>query len=535
VLSQPVVVILFGGSGHRWTARVDTTTGGKWLAVSPTLGDDDATISVSATVGSLPRGAYAGRVTVTAPEAENTPQTIRVSLTVRDPVPASIRANPVALALAAVAGSGDGVTERITIAKDGDLPLNWRLTVSTAAGGGWLVASPSTGLDRGTITVAASAGALGQGSYSGALDITAEGATNSPVRVPVTLTVSRPAPVLQISTTTLNFAAEADGGAPGAQEIAIVNGGTGALSWRAAATTFNGGAWLAVGPASGAGAGRVRVVVDTTSLPAGEYLGRVTVSAEGAVNSPGHVQVALRVSREKPSFNARGVVNAASLQPGPVAPGAIVSVFGARLGPRNGVAATIDAATGKLPVELAGARVTFEGVAAPLLFVSAQQVNLQVPFEMAGRAAARMAVRVAGAEPAEETILLIDAAPAVFTLDGIRAAAVHPDGSLNSVQNPAPRGSLVQLFATGQGSVDPRTPTGAPAPLEAPFPAPRIQLRARLEGLEARLAFAGLAPGLVGVLQLNLEIPESLAPSDRVRLEVTAGGITSPPVWIAVR
>jgi uncharacterized protein (TIGR03437 family) len=126
--------------------------------------------------------------------------------------------------------------------------------------------------------------------------------------------------------------------------------------------------------------------------------------------------------------------------------------------------------------------------------------------------------------------------PGIFTVDGTRAAALNQDFTLNTPENPAAPGSVVQLFLTGQGLTNIRVPAGVLAPMEPPFPQPLLGVSLRMDAYEARVLFAGLAPGFAGLMQVNAEVPRLVAPSDRVRVVVSVGRFqASQPVTISVR
>ena len=290
-----------------------------------------------------------------------------------------------------------------------------------------------------------------------------------------------------------------------------------------ASSTFNGGAWLSVAPALGTNNGAISVSANTADLSPGIYVGKVTISGDGAANSPAQVQVNLTVRRGSPSLEGGGFYNAASLSPDGVVPGSIASIFGIRLGPDVGVSFAADPNTPSPPVSLAGTRVTFDGAPAPLFYVSANQINLQIPLEVAGKPVATAHIEAEGYDPAEFKVNLNPSNIGIFSVDGIRAAAMNQDGSLNSPVKPAAAGSIVQFYATGQGTLDEPVPTGALAPLQAPFPAPTNPFALKIGGLPAKIIFAGLAPGMVGMLQINVQVPSDLPPADLVPVEAQSG------------
>jgi uncharacterized protein (TIGR03437 family) len=431
---------------------------------------------------------------------------------------------PVEVTLEGVRGTGRPESQTIQVRNAGGGTLNWTATPATDTGGAWLAATPASGSNTGLITVTASPGSLGVGTYTGRVTLAATGAANSPQVVAVSYRVREPLPPsIVVSQAGLTFTVTAGDPVPPSQVLVITNGGEGTLQWRVSATAFNGGPWLTASPPTGTGRGAITVSADATGLQPGTYAGRLTVAADTAGNSPLQVPVTLTVQRPTPFFTRLGVVNAATFQPTPVAPGQIVSIFGLRLGPKEGVAFTLEPGQSRLPETLAGVQASFDGVPAPLFFVSEQQINLQVPFEVAHKTTARLRVSVEGMDPAELPVEVAEAAPGIFTLDGNRAAALNQDFTLNGPDNPAPAGSVLQLFLTGQGLLNARVPTGELAPLTPPFPQPELPAAVRIGEFEARVLFAGLAPGFVGLTQLNVEVPRGLLPSANVRVAVGFG------------
>jgi uncharacterized protein (TIGR03437 family) len=133
-------------------------------------------------------------------------------------------------------------------------------------------------------------------------------------------------------------------------------------------------------------------------------------------------------------------------------------------------------------------------------------------------------------------MVVAESAPGVFTVDGVRAAALNQDYSFNSPSNPAAAGQVLQLFLTGQGLTTPRVETGALAPAVAPFAAPDQGVRILLDGQNAEVLFAGLAPGAIGLLQVNVRIPAGVTPSQNVLVGARIGnvGLTSA-IQVAVK
>jgi len=223
-----------------------------------------------------------------------------------------------------------------------------------------------------------------------------------------------------------------------------------------------------------------------------------------------------------PRVNAGGVVNAASFLPEPVAPGMIVSIFGTALGPSEGVGAQLDS-EGRVASFLAETQVFFDGVPAPLYFVRSDQINAQVPYAVAGKTSVQLQVQYRGLPSSPVTVPVAGSAPGIFALSGGsgQGAILNQDLSPNSAANPAARGSVVIIYATGEGET---TPAGADGLLsEAPFARPVLPVSVAVGGLPCEVLFAGPAPGFAGLLQVNVRISIGVTPGAAVPVELTIG------------
>lgn len=242
-----------------------------------------------------------------------------------------------------------------------------------------------------------------------------------------------------------------------------------------------------------------------------------------AVRSRGAIAVysGVRMTPTAPAFVPLGVANGAGFAPPGVAPGELVSIFGAALGPAAPVTGVLDAG-GRLGTSLGGVTVTFGGVAAPLFYVSSGQINAQVPFEVASHASTRVRVQVQGAS-SEAIVPVVVASPAIFGSAGYPAIA-NPDGSAQDRGNPASPGAVIVAYGTGQGAIAPALATGRVA---SASPASLIaDVSATIDGVPAQVRFAGMAAGLVGFMQLNIQIPFGTS-GGPVPLVVTIDGISS--------
>jgi uncharacterized protein (TIGR03437 family) len=223
---------------------------------------------------------------------------------------------------------------------------------------------------------------------------------------------------------------------------------------------------------------------------------------------------------------AVGVLNGASMQAGPLAAGEIVSIFGAGIGPATAVTAALDA-SGLLPKSLGGVQVLFDGWPAALYYVSGKQLNVQVPYYVSGQPTTQIEAYYLGSVVARTTLAVADTAPGVFTLAGGtgQAIVVNEDGTLNSTLNPAARGSVVVLYATGEGQTNPSGVNGQPA--AAPYPKPLSGVSLRIGGYPAEILYAGAAPGYAGLMQINARVPSGYAGSGVLPVTLTVGGIAS--------
>jgi uncharacterized protein (TIGR03437 family) len=231
------------------------------------------------------------------------------------------------------------------------------------------------------------------------------------------------------------------------------------------------------------------------------------------------------------------LANAASLLAGSLAPGEIFSIFcslGQSMGPATAVMGAYDA-SGMLSTSLGNVQVLFNNTPAPLFYVQSNQINAQVPYEMEGQTSAQLQVIYQGVPVADLQVSLVYVNPALFTLSNGtgNAVAVNQDGSINSDKNPAPRGSIVVLYATGYGQTSSAGVTGQAA--AAPYPLPVLPASLTMGGVPATILFAGDAPGFVGLMQINAQVPSGFVPTGDLPIVLWVGPYQSPAgVTIAV-
>lgn len=218
---------------------------------------------------------------------------------------------------------------------------------------------------------------------------------------------------------------------------------------------------------------------------------------------------------------ALGVANAASGQAGITSPGSIISLYGTGL-----AQSVMSASVTPLPSSLAGASVTIGGIGAPIFYASPVQINAQVPYQVP------VGSTTVSVKSVSSTITVQSVAPGLFVTAQGQAAALNQNGSANGSANAAAAGSVVSLFLTGLGAVDHPVATGAPASA-SPLSHVTGKVSATIGGESAAVSFAGLAPGFVGLYQVNVRVPQ--IPAGNQSVVVSVNGTSSNSAGISVR
>ena len=235
-----------------------------------------------------------------------------------------------------------------------------------------------------------------------------------------------------------------------------------------------------------------------------------------------------------PRFTSAGVVNAASFVQG-LTPGSLATVFAMGVLADPGI---VTADQIPLSASLRDVSITVNGIPAPILALAnsngREQVNFQVPWEVTGRPTVSVVVTRAGDSGAGVDVPVVDFQPAIYTRDGTQAVVVHnADYTLVAAGRPLARGEFAFLYATGLGQVANQPPTGSGGPI-TPLARAVADVRVTMAGLPCEVQYAGLAPGFVGVYQVNLRVPDN-APGGSQDLVLNAGGAASPVVKVFVQ
>lgn len=557
--------ILNGGAGQMpWSVSTSTLAGGPWLSVFPASGQTDASSSIVPQVRvnvdprGLAAGTYYGSVQVSSPGAINHPQFVSVIFTVLPPGsnPGPI-VQPAGMIFTAVAGARPPGSQTITVQSTSAAPVTFTSGVVTGSGDSVFQTLPPAG----TITQAQPAqlvvqpvtAGLGQGIYRGSLTLSfSDGNTRTIALLLVvvapepggvsdaaTLTKGRDVPGSCIPTTlapvftSLSSGSTLPAGYPGSLQVRVVDDcanpmvtGTVVVNFTngdppVALQSLKNGAWVATWTPARAAASIG--VTANASIPAQNLRGQTKIT------------VGSQAGDAVPVILQGGVVNAASFgATAPVAPGSLVALFGSRLSQAQASAANVP-----LPINLADASVVIGGLRAPLLFASDGQVNAVVPYGIAPNSAQQVIASRASTLSVPQPVVVAAAAPGVFTLDGKQGIVVDVDPStgnqhLVDIAHPASAGHVLVIYCTGLGETDPSVATGSAAPIDTLSRAVN-PVTVTIGGLSADVLFAGLTPTQVGLYQVNVRLPQGVAPGSQVPLVLNAAGQLSVPVTVAVQ
>lgn len=257
------------------------------------------------------------------------------------------------------------------------------------------------------------------------------------------------------------------------QYIQVQNSAGGVMQWTASVKYLSGSGWLRVSPTSGANNSTIRVDALPGNLTPGTYQAILTIDA-GPLAGQKDVPISLVITAAQPppvaTPSVTGIVNAATFASGPLVPGSIATVMGSGFSP------------GTLTV-------TFDGLPAQILFSNDTQINLLIPTALLSKTSAQMVVQANGIPSAPQTVPLTAFAPGIF-----HGGVLNQDYSVNGPNQPAPPGSVIQIFATGLSGAGVITARIGSDVINQPY-------------------YAGPAPGLIGVQQVDLVVPGDLSGS----------------------
>ncbi|SPE31898.1 exported hypothetical protein [Candidatus Sulfopaludibacter sp. SbA3] len=509
------------------------------LTVSASSGTTPASLSVYANPTGLAAGTYPASITITATAAGAASQTINVTLSVSD-APASLSVNVTSLDFSYTTGNVPIVqTTQVAVSTDGDA-----LTASVAVSGStWLKASPTgsialIGLPQ-TLTVTVDATGLTPSAtpYKGTVTVSSTNALNKSVAITVTLTVTAGVPTI-VSTWP-----------PGAPA-----GSTNPVTVTITGTNFT--------PASTAVSGMTALTTPLTSITVVNSTTMLATIPASLLATAGHLPIEIvtpTAATASAPWNFAvydptvpqvwAVVNSASYNPAIISPGEIITIYGAGLGPAGITQFSGSPLPTSLGVGGANTSVMIAGEPAPLLYTSPTQLSCIVPEAIAQKSAGTVVDLFVSYNGVTSTIPgkagIATADPGIFTLGpsgqgavlNIDTSVTPNNYSVNGVKNAAPAGSWVAIYATGFGTTNctavPNSPCDPQPPAEGQLvtggtvmPAGAVAVTI---GGQPVTAPVGVVPvgSVIGLLQINAQLPVSLPSGPAVPVVISIGGIKS--------
>jgi len=484
-----------------------------------------------------------------------TSQTVNVSMTVAAATGSgNVTVSQTTMSFQYLQGQSAPAAQTVTIVNTNTGTASIPFTVTTTENNGtsanWLLVNGSTTTSAATpynnpgLSVSVAPGSLTPNTYTGTVTITPTGGTA--VIIGVTMTVSSSA-VVTASPLSISMTYQVGGTSP--TSTIQVSGGGSAVGFTATASSSG---WLQVSPTSGTttNTGTIPLTVSVaasalgTLTPANSpYTGTITVAATSPATGSTTVNVSLAVTAPLPVISS--VTNAASFATGGVSPGEIVSIFANAanpIGPATPVLlnlTTCPSPCSVVPNTLGGVQVIFlpSGIAAPLTYVSATQINAVVPYQ-ATSGSLSVEVKFLGQASNAYPLTAAPTAPGIFTAGtgtgAIAAAQYSPTGtySVNTVSTQALPGYTLVMYLTGEGLVTPLPANGAVTTVSSTLPLtpqPQVAPTVLIDNQPATVTFYGEAPGLVsGVLQINVVVPNiPAADAGAVKVSVSFGASSS--------
>jgi uncharacterized protein (TIGR03437 family) len=436
-----------------------------------------------------------------------------------------------ALAFTAVTAQSQPLTTTVTLTTGNNPPVNFSLDVAAST---WLTINPLSGITPATLTVTVDPTGLRAGNYSGSVVVSSSG---DMVRtVPVNMTVAD-TPTLSTSPPFLEFSYSRGGNPPAPVNVYIGRFGT-----DISVTPSTDVPWLTVNPSTPTTAGPITITAVPTELTAGTYHGVVTIALTNApaeTKSAPAKQIPVTLYVDQPA-NPRisSVVSGITFLDAPLTPGLIFTLFGTDLGPASPAGLEVQADQ-TLTQILAGVQVLVNGIPCPLLYVSATQINAIAPYALYTKNSARVAVRYLGVLSNEVPVSATASAAGIFAAaqNGVGPGAIlNQDQSHNSATNPAPKGSIISLFAGGGGQTSPQGIDGLITSTTL-LPQLLLPVSVTIGGVEATdILYAGAAPlAPAGQIQVNVRIPASVTSGEQPVVLRIGDAISQSGLTVSVR
>lgn len=522
--AQTVQIKASGSTALDYTTS--TNPPAPWLILTPASGKTGGSVSVRVNPSTLIAGTYTTVIQVDATGSSG-PASIAVTMVIKNPPP-TMAAAPATLSFTFVTDQNQApASQSIVVSTNGE-PVSF----TAAATGTWLSISPAVGIavSGSPITITASVDTTGlvPGPYTGKITLTSLNATNKSIAIGVSLTVN---PGLAVVTSIWPNAAPI-----GSNDVTITVRGNHLFkaSDIKAGTTSLVTTWISI---------NVMLAVIPKAMMTAQGTLNITVTNSGQSAS---VPAVFTVTPPGPQIQM--ITNAASFTgggpPASLSPGEIITIFGSAMGPASALIAT--PAGGAFPTQLGSppALVEFEipagsntWVAAPLIMVQANQINLVAPYGIPVATGNKLRVTYNNLTSTPVIYNGVAANPGIFTVDASgsgQAAALNYDTtkqtySLNSASNPAIKGGVLVVYVTGGGTATPAPTDGQIVSTTQAPPTLTGVVSATINGDAAAVTSATLVPGAIpGLVQINLTTPATSKGGKDLPLLITIGGVPSP-------
>ena len=390
VLSSRIFIGSTDGSSLGYTAFASTPNSPvTWLSLGNSQGTGQEYLQAFIVPSGLGVGVYTGSITINANNSANLPNGVTIPVVLIVSSNTTVAVSPVKLTFTETQGSTTALpSQTITLTATGG-NTGFSASVQPVTGGNWLSVSPTSGTASGTITASVPANTLSQGTYTSNILVSFTNSATPTVTIPVSLTVTA-AQTVTVSPTPLTFTYQLGSAAPANQTLSVTSvGGSAAVTITSSSTP----AWLAVTPSTGSTPVSATVSVVTSVLTTAQtYNGTITITPTG--QSPITVPVTLTVTGV-PVPQPTSISNSASGAFGVISPGELITIKGANLGPTTATSFSV-AAGNTVSNTLAGVQVLFDTIPGTPLYVSPTQINVIVPYEIAGRASTNVVVSYSG-------------------------------------------------------------------------------------------------------------------------------------------
>jgi uncharacterized protein (TIGR03437 family) len=575
---QNFAVLNLGAGTMNWSATAGVLGGGPvWFQASPANGSSQAgaaipaPVTVSVNQAGLAPADYFGYVAITAGGAANSPQQTTVHLKVlppgQSPAPQAL---PSGAIFSAVAAGPSPAAQTIVLSNLGAGAVSFTTTVSTEQGD-WLSRTPSSGsVNSGattSISIQANPSGLAAGIYRGALRVAFSDPNNTVREVTALLVIAPQSPTSSSFSGDSITSSEPRDASSGCSDTDLAIAPVGDVRSNTTLTAGQGATMqFLVKDCSGSTVDRdaAQISFNNQDQPVtlssrgnGMWEGTwtpsnkqptVLVSPAASSIKNGKLRVStpadftVRVAGSTNGLQARitGIFNGASYAgTGEISPGSWTAIFGDQIADSKQI---FDGTP--FPQSLQGTQVTLGGQPLPIYFVNETQVNALIPSALNPNTRFQLQiVRHSNTPSVPVDVTVADLQPGLYSLaqngQGQGAVLLANTGTIAgpttlSNARPVKRGDFIQIYGTGLGPVTNTPADGTPA-LASPLSLMKLTPQVSIGGAQATVVFAGLAPGNVGLYQINAEVPASASTGDAVPLSVSVGNAVSNVVTIAVQ